>query len=54
LFLPFLVAGLVLRLTSGWFAGQHTIGDILLVVCAVLLALQLLMLGGFVTLWKKF
>jgi ABC-type multidrug transport system permease subunit len=26
--IPILVAGLILRLTSGWFNGQHTVGDI--------------------------
>lgn len=54
MFIPFLVAGLILRLTNGWFAAQHTVGDILLVVCAVLLVIQLLILGGIAVVWKRF
>lgn len=39
--IPFIIAGLILRLTSGWFNGQHTVGDILLWVGVVGVAIQL-------------
>jgi hypothetical protein len=44
--LPVLVAGLVLRLTHGWFSGQHTVGDICLWVGAIGIALQLALFVG--------
>lgn len=47
--LPILIAGLILRLTSGWFSGQHTVGDICLWVGGVGLVIQLLiflLVGG--------
>lgn len=39
--LPILIAGLILRLTSGWFNGQHEVGDICLWVGGIGLAIQL-------------
>lgn len=38
--LPILIAGLILRLTNGWFHGQHTVGDICLWVGGVGLTIQ--------------
>lgn len=49
MFLPFLVAGLILVLAGGsWFTGAVTVGTILLVICAVLLVVQVagLLLAG--------
>lgn len=41
MFLPFLVAGLILVLAGGsWFTGAVTVGTILLVICAVILVIQ--------------
>lgn len=42
--LPFLIAGLILRLTNGWFSGQHTVGDICLWVGGIGLAIQILLM----------
>lgn len=39
--LPIFIAGLILRLTSGWFAGQHTVGDICLWVGGIGIVLQI-------------
>lgn len=37
-----LVPGIILLNTSGWFNDQHTVGRILTIVGAVLLAIQVL------------
>lgn len=42
--LPILIAGLILRLTNGWFNGQHTVGDICLWIGGVGIAIQLVIM----------
>lgn len=41
---PFLIVGLILRLTSGWFPQQHLVGDICLWVGGIGVAITLLVL----------
>lgn len=51
--LPIFIAGLILRLTSGWFSGQHTVGDICLIVGAVGIILQIVVMVGVVGAWSR-
>lgn len=51
-FLIFVAAGLVLLLTDGWFAQQHTVGWVMVAVGAAVVLLNLLIVAaGFVAAW---
>jgi hypothetical protein len=43
---PVLIAGLILRLTDGWFVGQHTVGDVCLWVGGVTTLVPLLIFAA--------
>jgi hypothetical protein len=50
-----LIAGIVLRATTGWFPQQHEVGDILIWFGAITTVLPFLVVGGFAMLlaWLK-
>ncbi len=52
-FIVFVVAGLVLLFTDGLFDQQHTVGLIITIVGAVIVLLNLLVVGGVAAFMRK-